>query len=182
MLYHTTIILLLRPFRTNAICRNACREAAESIESLLLLLERSFGLSKVTYVMAYCAYTAATVVVQDCRDGLPGANEKVDTYMRALNGLRASCPGISRSIDIITRWLQQPHQPVTTGAVSTMEQEQIDDAFLGQMPTFPFHDTVSQSMDAQMEPAMFSTSSSLFDSYPKEWFDFTDDLWNQIAF
>ena len=51
--------------------------------------------------MAYCSYTAATVAVQDTKDEVPGAQRRLDTYLRALNALSRSCPGIQRGIDII---------------------------------------------------------------------------------
>lgn len=59
------------------------------------------GLSHVTYMMAYCAYTAATVGILEMADGVEGSQQRVNTYLRALYGARYSCPGIQRSIDII---------------------------------------------------------------------------------
>lgn len=105
MLYYTVLILLYRPFRSNASCRATCREAAEGVENLLLRIEQTFGLSRCTYAMAYCSYTAATVAVQDTKDGLAGAQRRLDTYMRALIALNESCPGIQRSIEIISKCL-----------------------------------------------------------------------------
>lgn len=52
-------------------------------------------------MMAYCAYTAATVGVLEMADGVEGSQGRVNTYLRALYGARYSCPGIQRSIDII---------------------------------------------------------------------------------
>lgn len=164
MLYYTTIILLYRPFRSNSSCRAACREAAEGVESLLLRMEQVFGLSRCTYIMAYCAYTAATVAVQDTRDGVPGARRRLDTYIRALKALSQSCPGIHRSIDIISRCLasdvavtsladsDQTNEPLSGAAdVAANEQDAAksmnapefipvgdSDSMQYQMPAFPF--------------------------------------------
>lgn len=164
MLYYTTIILLYRPFRSNSSCRAACREAAEGVESLLLRMEQVFGLSRCTYIMAYCSYTAATVAVQDTRDGVPGARRRLDTYIRALKALSQSCPGIRRSIDIISRCLasdvvgasladyDQTKEPLSGAADATANEQQTlksmnesqsvpvgdIDSMQYQMPAFPF--------------------------------------------
>lgn len=103
MLYHVAAILLHRPFRTNKECRSLCRKAAAEVEHLLLLLDTSIGLTHVTYIMAYCAYIAATVAMLDLYDGVEGSHAQVNTFLRALYGLRKSCPGIQRSIDIIIK-------------------------------------------------------------------------------
>lgn len=102
MLFHTTLILLHRPFRAKVECQGACRDAAKQIEMQLFSFEQTYGLSKGKYVMAYCTYTAATVAVQDTIAGLQGARKGLDTFVRALNSIRESCPCIQRSIDIIS--------------------------------------------------------------------------------
>lgn len=129
MLYYTTTILLYRPFRSNSSCRAACREAAEGVVSLLLRMEETFGLTRCTYVMAYCSYTAATVAVQDTKDGVSGAQRRLDTCVRALEALSKSCPGIQRSIDIISKCLASdatsPQSAKLTGGHNWMSE--IDD-------------------------------------------------------
>ena len=94
LLYYTSIILLHRPFKNIMSSRSTCRDAAAGVENILLLMEQHFGLDKCTYVMCYCAYTAATVAVQDTRDEVPGASDRLETYLRALKTTKASCPGI----------------------------------------------------------------------------------------
>lgn len=51
--------------------------------------------------MAYCVYTAASVLMQDVKMGDMNANAKMQTLLRCLEGGTRSCPLIQRSIDII---------------------------------------------------------------------------------
>ncbi|CAK7216506.1 hypothetical protein SCUCBS95973_002821 [Sporothrix curviconia] len=103
LLYHTTIILLHRPFYASPVHHAACRQAADHLERLLLLLERTFGFRRITYLMAYCVYTGASVLVQDVKQGCDAAAAaKIQTFLRALRLGVASCPLVRRSLDIIT--------------------------------------------------------------------------------
>jgi hypothetical protein len=135
LLYHATLILLHRPFRGNEQCRTICREAAKEVESLLLLLEKSFGLSFTTYIIAYTAYCAATVALQDLHEGVEGSQTRVNTYLRALYGVRSSCPGIQRSIDIIIRNLEK-RAPVVDTHTEAAKTPRLPD--LDALPAFPF--------------------------------------------
>jgi hypothetical protein len=63
--------------------------------------------------MAHSAYTVATVAVMDMHDNIDGP-EKVNIYLRALYGLRATCPGVQRSINIIVSGYH--HVPVMTAS------------------------------------------------------------------
>ena len=64
LLYYTTVILLHRPFYSVPAHHAACREAADNIEKLLLLLEKTFGFTRISYLIAYCVYTGAAVMMQ----------------------------------------------------------------------------------------------------------------------
>lgn len=153
LLYFTTLILLHRPFRSNTQCQTICRNAAEECERLILLFEKSFGLSHVTYLMAYCAYTAATVALQDLHDGIEGSQTRVNTYLRALYGLRSGTPGIQRSIDIIVRNLDKKTTVPRPEPESTEEIQQVP---FDALPAFPF--------DANCDLMNFSTAD--MDSFP----------------
>lgn len=159
------MILLHRPFLNNKTCRTTCQEASEAVEQLLQLLETTFGFLRFTYIMAYCTYTAATVVVQDMKDGRPGTRGRFETFMRALNAIRASCPGIQRSIDILTRGLNSSDEPKTasneTGAVEEAQSAQGQ----GQMPAFPYYDFSDCVETGSINP-FFD-----LDSFPQLWFD-----------
>ncbi|KJR88101.1 uncharacterized protein SPSK_07014 [Sporothrix schenckii 1099-18] len=108
LLYYTTLILLHRPFYSSAVHHATCRDAADQLERLLLLLERTFGFHHITYLMAYCVYTGASVLVQDMKQSRhrrrqdTAAASKIQTFLRALRQGMASCPLVRRSLDIIT--------------------------------------------------------------------------------
>ncbi|KAL1893025.1 hypothetical protein Sste5346_006706 [Sporothrix stenoceras] len=105
LLYYTTLILLHRPFYSSPVHHAACRQAADHLERLLLLLERTFGFRRITYLMAYCVYTGASVLVQDIKQSHgkdAAAASKIQTFLRALRLGVVSCPLVRRSLDIIT--------------------------------------------------------------------------------
>ena len=105
LLYYTTLILLHRPFYSTSGHRNICRQAAFDLETLLDLLVRTFGVDHITYLQAYCIYTAASVLVKDVNAGDPTATKKMGTLLNALHGGMRTCPILSRSIDIIENGL-----------------------------------------------------------------------------
>ncbi|KAF5551349.1 pathway-specific regulatory [Fusarium mexicanum] len=174
MLYHTTIILLHRPFLNNLACWKACQEASQAVEQLLQLLDNTFGFHRFTYIMAYCTYTAATVVVQDMKNGRPDTPQRFKMFMRALNAITVSCPGIQRSIDILTRGL------------GTASVEQEPPAFPGQapqIPAFPYTDfgyVFAEGVD-ETSHDMTTSPNPFFnlDSFPQLWFDgFSDNVFD----
>jgi hypothetical protein len=105
------------------------------VEAILLRYGHLFGFARITYLMAYCIYTAATVVVEDLKDGFPGDRERIDSFLEALECAKVACPAIQRSIDIISRNLT-PSMASTT----MLDPNYIptDPALDPTMPTFPF--------------------------------------------
>lgn len=166
MLYHTTIILLHRPFLNNPACWRACQEASQAVEQLLQLLDNTFGFQRFTYIMAYCTYTAATVVVQDMKNGRPDTRQRFKMFMRALNAITVSCPGIQRSIDILTRGL---------GTVSVEREPPAFPKQAPQIPAFPYTDFEYMFAEGVDETSHeMATSSNPFfnlDSFPQLWFN-----------
>ena len=158
------MILLHRPFLNNKTCRTTCQEASEAVEQLLQLLETTFGFLRFTYIMAYCTYTAATVVVQDMKDGRPGTTQRFETFMRALNAIRASCPGIQKSIDILTRGLNSSDGQHTAESKEKGLAEETQGQG-SQMPAFPYYD-FSDCVEAGSIKPFFD-----LDSFPQLWFD-----------
>lgn len=115
LLYRATVILLHRPFISKSSHRSICRFEAEQTEKLLLLLEKTFGFTRLTYLMAYCAYTSASITLQDYRAGLPDAQRRMQTFLRALTAALTTCPVLQRSIDIINNALnERPPAPAST--------------------------------------------------------------------
>ncbi|CAK7221733.1 hypothetical protein SBRCBS47491_004627 [Sporothrix bragantina] len=145
LLYHTTIILLHRPFYASPVHHAACRQAADHLERLLLLLERTFGFRRITYLMAYCVYTGASVLVQDVKQGCDAAAAaKIQTFLRALRLGVASCPLVRRSLDIITASLGSTVPPTGEKDVVVVESSESDstsssssEALLAAAPILP---------------------------------------------
>ncbi|KAH8879521.1 hypothetical protein GQ53DRAFT_738654 [Thozetella sp. PMI_491] len=106
ILYYTTIILLHRPFHAMPTHHLACRNAAASLVKLLLLLEGTFGFTRITYLVVYCIYTGASIMVQDVLAGDIEASIEMQTFLRALKQVTTTCPLAQRSIDIITNGLR----------------------------------------------------------------------------
>ncbi|KAK4150002.1 hypothetical protein C8A00DRAFT_37403 [Chaetomidium leptoderma] len=106
LLYYTTVILAHRPFWPLATYYEVCIAAAHSIEKLVLLLESTFGLENITYLMGYCIYTGASVVLEDAQSSNQGvAHPVLSTFLRALNAGMRRCPLLERSLNIIIKRL-----------------------------------------------------------------------------
>ena len=108
------------------------------MQRLIRLLETAFGLTRVTYLMAYCAYNAATVAILDLHDGVDGSQARLSTYLRALYSVRATCPGIQRSIDIVIKAMDdcEPSSSAIPAALATAGKPKDPDP----LPMFPFDD------------------------------------------
>ncbi|KAF4415858.1 pathway-specific regulatory [Fusarium acutatum] len=176
MLYHTTIILLHRPFLNNPTCWRACQEASQAVEQLLQLLDNTFGFQRFTYIMAYCTYTAATVIVQDMKNGRPDTTQRFKMFMRALNAMTVSCPGIQRSIDILTRGL---------GAVSVEQESPAFPEQAPQIPAFPYTDfgyIFAEGVDETSHDTTVSSNAFFtLDSFPQLRFnEFSDSVFDDV--
>ena len=168
-LYYTSMILLHRPFRHEPQCQTICREAAQEVEDLILLLEKSFGLSHTTYLMSYSAYTAATVALQDLHDGIEGSQAKINTCLRALYGVRSSCPGIQSSINIIIRNLDR--RPLAPKPHQTEQQVQQLPTASDTLPSYPF----GGGWD-EMDPSLGDFSTLPFNAMDSFTYGFAADL------
>ena len=88
--------------------------------------------------MAYCMYTAASVLIYDVKAGDLVATQALETLMRALRCGVATCPIVHRSLDIITSSLKlelpsrlntpstsgtQMHTGIGNGLMATSLQE-----------------------------------------------------------
>lgn len=99
------------------------------MQLLLELLERTFGFSRITYLMAYCMYTGASVMVQDVKREDSTAAAPLQTFIRALTCGMASCPIVYRSLDIINKSLQSldsvssGNHPPTSGPVESASSQ-----------------------------------------------------------
>ncbi|KAK7192588.1 fungal specific transcription factor [Paraphaeosphaeria sporulosa] len=85
-----------------------CILAAEGIEKLVLLLESTFGLENITYLMGYCIYTGASAILEDAKSSGQGAAHPVlRTFIRALQSGTRRCPLLERSLKIIIKGLSR---------------------------------------------------------------------------
>ncbi|KAI1267803.1 hypothetical protein F5Y18DRAFT_424101 [Xylariaceae sp. FL1019] len=105
LLYFTTVILANRPFWSVPAYYEVCISASRSIEKLVLLVESTFGLGNITYLMGYCIYTGASAILEDAKSGKGTANATLKTYLRALNAGMKNCPLLERSLNIIVKGL-----------------------------------------------------------------------------
>lgn len=169
LLYYTSVILLHRPFNTAAIHHTTCRNAADSILKLLKFLESTFGFTKITYLMAYCIYTAASVVVQDARTGDTLAVDKIDTFIRALEGSCKTCPGVQRSLDLIRSNLAHPPQQSRTMRPEIPSHEYL--------PAFPHHQTEVFNSQVEMSGIIDFDPNWLLDSFPEDHVEPSSSSW-----
>ncbi|KAL9561451.1 hypothetical protein ACKAV7_014298 [Fusarium commune] len=159
-------------------CWKACQEASQCVGQLLQLLDNTFGFQRFTYIMAYCTYTAATVVLQDMKNGRPDTAERFKMFMRALNAITVSCPGIQRSIDILKKGLGTAVEHDQELPPAVPEQAP-------QIPAFPYTDfgyIFAEEVDETSHDT--TTSSNPFfslDSFPQLWFDeFSDSVFDDV--
>ncbi|KAF8858712.1 hypothetical protein BDZ45DRAFT_390557 [Acephala macrosclerotiorum] len=125
LLYHTTLILLHRPFiigatdfQNAAVSRSyqICVAATAAIHDLLQLITSTFGYGHTTYLNCYSTYIAATIAVlqfqlQDETIPLPPTDipsEKLDLkfFLGVLQRSATAMPGLNRSVDIVKRHMQ----------------------------------------------------------------------------
>lgn len=137
LLYYTTTILTHRPFWSVPAYYQTCINAARSIERLVLLLESTFGLDNITYLMGYCIYTGASAILEDAKKGAGIEDPILKTYLRALNCGKKRCPLLERSLNIIIKSVG--HVPVH---LTVPDREgQIDFAAPNTyIPAFPYLD------------------------------------------
>jgi hypothetical protein len=126
LLYHTTIILLHRPFilgttdfANPAVSRSyhICMIATAAIHDLLGLLTRTFGYAHVTYLTCYSAYIAATIAVLHFQLEEEPALSKPDLnfpkeklglkfFLGVLQKTGVGMPALERSVEIVKRHMQ----------------------------------------------------------------------------
>lgn len=169
LLFYTAVILLHRPFYSIPAHHAACRGASECMEKLLLLLEKTFGFTRITYLIAYCIYTGASVMVQDVKVGDVHAGIMMQTFLRALKQGQRTCPLLQRSMEIINNGLRSEMPRFT----STNGQPDPDNLLTrNYLPAFPYRDFQMEFSHAnQMSGGMDLDSFSLLDSYPENHID-----------
>lgn len=133
LLYHSSRILLHRPYSALPENRSICRSAANQIEALIRLYKDTFAIAGVTYLMAYCFYTGASAMMQDALAGDMAAKQSMELFLEVLRGAQASCPVLQRSLNIIQ-----------SGLAATAQSDMGNQAFL---PAFPGLDLSASGLD-----------------------------------
>ncbi|KAH8784721.1 putative Zn(II)2Cys6 transcription factor [Hyaloscypha finlandica] len=125
LLYHTTSVLLHRPFiigatefETPAISRSyqICIAACASIHDLLELLTNTFGYVHTTYLNCYSTYIAATIAVLHFQlqeesvsvptSDVPSEKLGLKFFLGVLQKSATTMPGLARSVEIVKRHMQ----------------------------------------------------------------------------
>ena len=116
--YHTTAILLCRPYRkVSATARARCSRAAAMTDILFTLHVRRFGFRCITWLQTYTMFVACTINVCDLKESRQSqdadANQEVNARLDfGLEVLRqtGSTPSATRCALIIEHLLQAPTQ------------------------------------------------------------------------
>ncbi|RFU73437.1 nitrogen assimilation transcription factor nira [Trichoderma arundinaceum] len=135
LLYHTTVILLCRPYRgLSAAAKARCTDAARATDMLFTLHVRRFGFRCITWLQTYTMFVACTINVRDLKESQEaGWLNDGDTTLAHESGARldfgmeilrqaGSTPSASRCALIISQLLQG--QIPKNGAPQATEQGQ----------------------------------------------------------
>lgn len=145
------------------------------MERLLLLFEKTFTFDNITYLMAYCIYTGAAVLLQDVRTGNNSqeASTRLQTFTRALKRGVAKCPLLQRSLDHIDKELRLNSDP----GVAPSQTQQDPTNSHSFIPAFPYYDytgTSNYSVDGPTSTSHIATS--MLDCFPEVHMD-NGDWW-----
>lgn len=110
LLYHATIILLCRPYRSKDLtARVTATKAAEMIDRLLTLHVRRFGFRVLTYLETYTVFVGATVNILDLKQGegeeAEAAGARLAFSMEVLRNAH-STPSTLKCVEIIEQCLR----------------------------------------------------------------------------
>lgn len=122
--------------------------------------------------MVYCVYTGASALIHDVKSGDTIARTRLNTFVRALEGGRSTCPIVQRSLDIIMSNIEssQP-QEFTQPATGT----QAADALL---PAFPRPLPEASYMPDSQPPVSFDADSHFWlDCFPENNNDLSLEDW-----
>lgn len=127
ILYHTSLILIFRPFfiwrwhtklRDHPLAQRAqavCTEQAAGVNELFRAYGRLFNFQYQSYLVSYCVYTAATIDVRlmrhDDKTLAEMAADRLAVTLRMLETEVKQTPGIRRSVEIIRSHLGQQWSP-----------------------------------------------------------------------
>lgn len=109
LLYHATIILLCRPYRSKQQrARKMATSAAETIDRLFMLHVRRFGFRVISYLESYTMFVASTINILDLKDGIDeeAAGARLALSLEILRNA-SSTPSNARCVEIIEQLLRK---------------------------------------------------------------------------
>lgn len=179
LLYQTLHVILWRPYMKRSkhaeYAREVCMAKAQTVNELFLLYGSSFNWSKMTYLVSYCVYTAATINVEAMKTSSGAEREeavkRLAISLRILESEAQQTPGIQRSVNIIKKQLRSWNPPISSIAT------QLDVSIPAQSQelsctTVPF--THSPPPDSSSLPMDQASGTASFGSEDIFAFDFTD--------
>lgn len=177
MLYFASIILTHRPFWTVPQHYEVCIQASQSIAKLVLLLETTFSLDNITYLMGYCIYTGASVSLEDAKKTNNPDDPTLRTFLRALNCGMKRCRLLERSLNIIVKEISRSFfsdGPPGNG----LPQNEMVAATSGYIPAFPYIDPIGTGdIDFDWYFSGPNTNSmNLLDCFPETQMDWAEML------
>jgi hypothetical protein len=132
----------------------------------MLLFERTFGFTRITYLIAYCIYTGASVMVHDVNKG--NVDAKMMTFLRALKDGITTCPVVQRSLDIINNGIKSGGRDVSQAEPDTFNTD--DPAMTGNyLPAFPYQ-APDLTFGADPFQQVMEFDDSLLDCFPEAQF------------
>jgi hypothetical protein len=152
-----------------------CISASQSIEKLVVLLESTFGLENVTYLMGYCIYTGASAILEDAKQGNVTAHATLQTFLRALNSGMQRCPLLGRSLNIIIKGMNTTTSQ-QTAAANSMNKPDTSVTTNSYIPAFPYIDP-SVPFDFEINPYTSGTnldSLAVLDCFPEMQMDLSE--------
>ena len=124
----------------------------------MLLLESTFGLENITYLMGYCIYTGASAILEDAtHSGLGSSHPVLRTFLRALNTGMRLCPLLERSLNIIVKGLNRVSAQPSSSSLDNHSQEDDFVPTYPWIPAFPYIDPAI-SIEFDMNPYLRSSN------------------------
>jgi hypothetical protein len=131
----------------------------------MLLFGKTFGFTRVTYLIAYCVYTAASATIQEAKEGDFEANGKMMTFLEALKQGKTTCPVVQRSLDIINNNLKPDvdRMPQVQSRNASTEEPVITRDYL---PAFPYQ-MHERNHDVEPSQQFMTMDGTSLDCFPE---------------
>ena len=155
LLYHATIILLCRPYRSKQErARKMATTAADMIDRLFMLHIRRFRFRVISYLESYTMFVASTINILDLKDGIDAeaAGARLGLSLEILRNA-TSTPSNARCVEIIEQ-LMRKDEISPGGQTRSRNLPQPVAAVVPRRPS-----TQSASKPSQMTPPLFTPTA-----------------------